>query len=1435
MRLSDVVAFRKDLLLNGAVQVGWVEDDPAQASKAAKHFVFHGPTYHGVSTEDFPDSSRKLVDTASFTHGILKRLTGAESGEPFVLAIAGYGSGKSHLTVTLSCLLSAPRSPTARKVLDNLYRADARIGTQVSSLLRNVEQPFLVVTINGMKDFDLNTEITRQILRRLSRDGLDTGVLENLRSRFKTAMAFAKSLYGTHRQHFEEFFGDASLEAITERLKAQDESAFSAISEIYSRIIGSPIVAAGQESLHDFVRVTRENFCGPGKPYAGLLILFDEFGRYLEFSVQRPQIAGPGALQQLFECVQANKEAVTLVCFVQYELRAYVSRVAPELKDDLNRYVTRYDAAQKARLSINIETLVANLVEKKQPGIIRKQVQSLWGEYARLHGKMKRWFPELEDHGLWNDQERFKTVVCEGCWPLHPLSVWTLYKLSAVGKSLQQRSALSLLAEVYDEVETSDFSHGRAIVPVDLCNDSLLAEFLASERFGQAGATAHAYETVLSKYGPELGNKEVRVLKAVLLTSKLNAKATSKEDHVQAFAVFSGLGLNEIKRCLAVLENELAALKWNEQILRYEIVEDAVPRRAFLEYLQAKIHDIDSQQRERIFIQNYKTWADLDKYPTDFGVQNQIATQDWNYAISLSNVDLLETAVQSAVEAWLSALYPNKPKGQLIYCYVGQKSNVESVRHRARVLLKDFLQRKGVLWKSGAPIAIVFLNDKDGEFGSKLAEYWVLSNALSAEEKAKFHNFIAERMHTLESEMKDTFARLERDRDVLFATEQSVGTGRLTNMLSQAFSLLYPQVVPFDFDGFNTLRGNAAKDVGEFTRALITGRFDREWIAAIRKPLQNRADKVLVDSWGILGDDGLMRIKPTNRNLRKVVELLEEKLAQASKPLNLGEIVETLCAPPYGCNLASAGLILAYFIGSRRDEINLWQEGAPVSMENWLPSAIPKYFFELSVLHKTSMVKLAEETVSEWDRLLEDWELEKTILGAMHFQDRARELEARVAVPQQLFWKYTALSERTASLRQDFEVFYRTLEEETRRIEKGKEHMDLFAISLAGRNLYDLHNSMASSEKWEPGQVKQVAECIADSRAFIQNHFATWLRNQKADSLTRLARLISEMEKMADHLEVLNLLEQKEQLEQHMGITQRTFSEMQRVGRLVADINGFLEGKKISSETSVATCRALLQQIKEFEGRTQTALDLSDVSLGELNVAAERLRQFEQKIHDALVKHNARRQAVYRIDELDSSELIRYRQGEVTALIALFEGDDEAIAGLNKVQKQLHLMEKHFSLLNDRNLSGEELKGLYEKCLAETRSCTFSGEPPPLDVDVIYDRMYTKVRKELEVRALHWMRQNVPAIEGIRRFTAREAQETKIRLAAKPTYLSREQLSLVQQALQACEERLDELEVEGLLARYNALSKEAKRRFVEAVLRELGSQHFSGHSLSDTN
>ena len=80
--------------------------------------------------------------------------------------------------------------------------------------------------------------------------------------------------------------------------------------------------------------------------------------------------------------------------FYQYELRAYVSRIAPELRDDLNRYVTRYDSARKVRLSTNIETLIANLLDKQDLGFIQKELGAC-EVYATVHRQMKHWFPEL--------------------------------------------------------------------------------------------------------------------------------------------------------------------------------------------------------------------------------------------------------------------------------------------------------------------------------------------------------------------------------------------------------------------------------------------------------------------------------------------------------------------------------------------------------------------------------------------------------------------------------------------------------------------------------------------------------------------------------------------------------------------------------------------------------------------------------------------------------------------------------------------------------------------------------------------------------------------------------------------------------------------------------------------------------------------------------
>ncbi|QTA78327.1 Uncharacterized protein dnl_05480 [Desulfonema limicola] len=87
-----------------------------------------------------------------------------------------------------------------------------------------------------------------------------------------------------------------------------------------------------------------------------ILILFDEFGRYLQFASEKPHIAGDAALQQLYEGVQDNAEKCFLLCFVQYELKAYISRVSNEKKSTINRFIGRYETGKKYYLSTNVET-----------------------------------------------------------------------------------------------------------------------------------------------------------------------------------------------------------------------------------------------------------------------------------------------------------------------------------------------------------------------------------------------------------------------------------------------------------------------------------------------------------------------------------------------------------------------------------------------------------------------------------------------------------------------------------------------------------------------------------------------------------------------------------------------------------------------------------------------------------------------------------------------------------------------------------------------------------------------------------------------------------------------------------------------------------------------------------------------------------------------
>src|SRR5690606_26409168 len=132
--------------------------------------------------------------------------------------------------------------------------------------------------------------------------------------------------------------------------ETQDENIYTQVHDFFASK-GMAIRALGGETVKDLLEVTVREYCGESKAFGRLVILFDEFGRFTEFATVRSQIAGSGALQDLFEGVQDHDEFVNFIGFIQFELSAYIQRISPEYRNEIKRYITRYQNARKTYLS----------------------------------------------------------------------------------------------------------------------------------------------------------------------------------------------------------------------------------------------------------------------------------------------------------------------------------------------------------------------------------------------------------------------------------------------------------------------------------------------------------------------------------------------------------------------------------------------------------------------------------------------------------------------------------------------------------------------------------------------------------------------------------------------------------------------------------------------------------------------------------------------------------------------------------------------------------------------------------------------------------------------------------------------------------------------------------------------------------------------------
>lgn len=118
-KIGQLIEFNREDFFDGAVQADWFYDEEKR-DRVSESYIFHGPKYFGVGKTDIKDTKHKLIDSISFVNAISEKISYDLESSRFVLTIAGYGAGKSHLSVAMGSIFSGHDKEIQKKYYQKL-------------------------------------------------------------------------------------------------------------------------------------------------------------------------------------------------------------------------------------------------------------------------------------------------------------------------------------------------------------------------------------------------------------------------------------------------------------------------------------------------------------------------------------------------------------------------------------------------------------------------------------------------------------------------------------------------------------------------------------------------------------------------------------------------------------------------------------------------------------------------------------------------------------------------------------------------------------------------------------------------------------------------------------------------------------------------------------------------------------------------------------------------------------------------------------------------------------------------------------------------------------------------------------------------------------------------------------------------------------------
>jgi len=337
---------------------------------------------------------------------------------------AAYGSGKSHFAVALSALLENAEHlrPSVSQFVENISSTDERAGEMAHGYLERGIR-LLPVVLSG-NEGDLTTALMRALSRSLQDAGLgNIQLVTRFEAATNTILRWEEA-YPDVLQHMIDLIEQRfklSIAQLCELLEAHDPRGFEYFEHVYPQLTGGATFDpfTGQTADVVFRDIARQI---QHSGYNGLVVLWDEFGRYLETRASQAFSDEAALLQSFAEaCNYSGEDQLHLLLFTHKELQGYAAALPKMYQQEWSRIEGRFQ-----RHDISTDPYIAyRLIDAVLQPTDANLVDKLLG--SELY-QLVRWSRENHLFGVLETEAIAELI--RGTWPLHPLTVFALIHLS---------------------------------------------------------------------------------------------------------------------------------------------------------------------------------------------------------------------------------------------------------------------------------------------------------------------------------------------------------------------------------------------------------------------------------------------------------------------------------------------------------------------------------------------------------------------------------------------------------------------------------------------------------------------------------------------------------------------------------------------------------------------------------------------------------------------------------------------------------------------------------------------------------------------------------------------------------------------------------------------------------------------------------------------